>query len=542
MFGAIRRPDVVLPFVLLFVALVAYLGVREIFSWTGRSPALATGAVIFSVAAALPFASVRYEDLPRYIGIFVRWIGVAVLLQVLFDAFAFTPGIPSVLFDGGPGVIFFRYAAMVAIVAGIIGWRRPAFLVALFGFYEMYRFLLGQLSEIRVVKTDFGSMLDTGSFALVGTLTVFAICSPWVAARIPMLARWHERVGREALAKNSTLLIWSGAVGAHLANYFYSGLAKLQSGWPEPWTWLLHNPTQTSILMGLERGDNLLWAYPGLLNLIWQVFVHFTLPLNAVVLGAQLLSPAASVGRRTLLTFTVFFDLFHVVVWFTLGAIFQYWVVVNLLIFASARHLGIKNFTNPMRVVMSGMTLAAPLFFYVNHLGWLDAAKLASPQFLAHTRDGRTVEIPGPFYGIFSYNIAQGRVYAPHGAFPNWQAGNHKTLKTWRDGRVCGPMRALKQKQYASLEAVKNMVQRTDVFARQHPWYKNSNLYYFFPQHMLPNPARYVDFNRLSIDDIVSYTYRVDSVCLDLRDGRLHREVRDRWNYEIPVAAAVAAR
>jgi hypothetical protein len=294
--------------------------------------------------------------------------------------------------------------------------------------------------------------------------------------------------------------------------------------------------------MGLERGDNLLWAFPGLLNFIWQTFVIFALPLNAFVLAAQLAAPAAALGRRVLLTFTIFFDLFHVIVWFTLGAMFQYWVLVNLLIFASARHLTVKRFTNPMRVVMAAATLTAPLMFYVNHLGWLDGAKIASPQFIAHTKDGRSALVPGPYFGIFSYNIAQGRVYAPDGAFPNWQAGNHRNLVTWRDAIKCGPARAAKQKQYTSLEVVRDMVQRTDQFARAHPWYKNRNTYYYYPHHMLPNPVRFREFNRIPIEDIAYYTYRVDSVCLDLRDGKLHRDVRDRWEHVIPAVTDTASK
>jgi hypothetical protein len=537
-FSTLRRTDLVMQFVLLFVALGCYLVARKTFELAGSTPSVAAGTVVFTAAAALPFANLRYRDVPRFISIFVRWIAIAVVIQVAFDAFGFAPGVPNVLFDGGPGLIFFRYAAILALAAGILGLWRPAFLVALFGYYEMFRHLAGEVSHIHMVKTDFGSMLDTGSFALIGTLSIIALTHNWTAARVPLVAKWHERFDVAEVRKNAILLVWSGAVGAHLANYFWSGMAKVQAGWPEPWTWWLHNPTQTSILMGLERGDNLLWAFPGLLNLIWHAFILFALPLNTFVLGAQLASPAAAVGKRTLLTFTVFFDIFHVVVWFTLGALFQYWVLVNLLIFASAQHLGIKKFTNPMRLVMAGMTLLAPFFFYVNHLGWLDAAKLPSTHFLAKTRDGRLVPVPGPFFGIFAYNIAQNRLYVPDGAFPNWQAGNHKSLMTWRDGIACGPMRAARQKQYTSLQAVRDMVERTDAFARAHPWYKTMNTYYYYPHHMLPNPAHYKEFNGLSIDDITGYTYRVDSVCLDLKGGVLQRDVRDRWEYQIPATTA----
>jgi hypothetical protein len=538
----IRRLELLLPVALLLIALFAYRGIREIFALASVTPATATGAVLIALAAAVPFVRLRYPDIPRYVGIFVRWIAVAVFVQTLADGFGFAPGVPSLVHGGGPGVIFFRYAAVIALAAGIVGWWRPAFLVALIGFYMMFRLMIGQISGIDVVKTDFMSMTDTGLFALTGTLTVIALCSEQIGSRVAWVGKWHERLDVPELQKSATLLIWSAAVGAHLANYFWSGIAKLTSGWPEPWTWLLHNPTQTSILMGLERGDNLLWAFPWLLNFMWQAFVHFALPLNFLVLGIQLFSPLGALSKRVLLSFTVFFDLFHVVVWFTLGALFQYWVLVNILIFVSAQHLSVKRFTNSMRVVMALSVFIAPKFFYVNHLGWLDGAKLASPQILAHTRDGRTVSVPGPYFGLFSYNIAQGRLYAPDGAFPNWQAGNHKSLTTWHDAIICGPARAAKQKEYASLGAVRNMIERTDRFAREHPWYKGENTYYFYPHHMLPNPWRFREFNQLTIDDITGYTYRVDSVCLDLRNGVLHRDVRDRWDYSIPASAGPALR
>jgi hypothetical protein len=412
----------------------------------------------------------------------------------------------------------------------------------LFGFYGMFRGLAGQLAEIRMVRTDFMSMLDTGMLVLVGTLLVLALCSGWMASRIRWLGQLHQNIEVPKVARNAALLIWSAAVGAHLANYFWSAVAKLAAGWPEPWTWLLENPTQTSMLMALERGDAVLWAFPGMLQLIWDAFVNYALLFNFVVLFTQLFAPLAAINRRVLLALTVFFDLFHIAVYFTLGAMFQYWVLVNVLIFISAQHLGRKDFTHSMRWVLAVTTVCAPAFFYVNKLGWLDGAKIASPQFYANTRDGRSVDVPGPYFGMFSYNIAQGRLWVPDGHFPNYQAGNHNDLAKWRDALACGPLRAARQKNYTTLDAVVNMVENTDRFARSNPWYKNVNAYYYYPHHMAPNPLRFAEFNRLSIDDIVSYTYRVDSVCLDLRGGRLHRDVRDTWEYRIPAAGPAAAR
>ena len=70
---------------------------------------------------------------------------------------------------------------------------------------------------------------------------------------------------------------------------------------------------------------------------------------------------------------------------------------------------------------------------------------------------------------------------------------------------------------------------------RDHPYIKENNLYYFYPQHMLPNPFVFTEFNRLRIDDIVAYKYVVESVCLSLDNGKLVRDVRRQNEYEVRI-------
>ena len=323
-------------------------------------------------------------------------------------------------------------------------------------------------------------------------------------------------------------------MGAHLGNYLWSGIAKLEAGEPEPLTWLFHNVTQTSILMGLERGDNPLSAWPSLLQAIWDTFATFALPLNALVLGAQLLAPAAILHRRVLLSLTVFYDLFHIGVYLTLGALFLFWIVVNLLVFMTAQKLPDRKLTNGMRIIMLLTILFGDRYFYTNHLGWLDGAKIASPRFFAHDREGNSALIPGPYFGIFSYDIAMGRLYLPNNAFPMRVGGNTIGLTDWRDAQECGPMRLATQDTGVTLDAVRNLVLSTDQFAREHPWYKAWNTYYFYPHHMMPTLLTSRRSTSMKIDDIVSYTYTVDSVCLRLENGRLVRDVKDHWDVQYP--------
>ena len=122
----------------------------------------------------------------------------------------------------------------------------------------------------------------------------------------------------------------------------------------------------------------------------------------------------------------------------------------------------------------------------------------------------------------------------PENAFPQRIGGNTYGLEDWRDAQECGPKRVPRQNTGVALESVRNLVLSTDQFARNHPWYKKWNTYYYYPHHMVPNPFEYAAFNSVNLNDIVAYTYVVDSVCLSLRNGRLFRDVREHWEHRIP--------
>jgi hypothetical protein len=232
---------------------------------------------------------------------------------------------------------------------------------------------------------------------------------------------------------------------------------------------------------------------------------------------------------------TLLYDLFHVGVYFTLGALFIFWIAVNLLVFESVRHIKKDGFTPTMKATLFLSVFVSHYLFYTSHLGWLDGAKLASPSVQAETLDGRRIAVPSVFFGIRSYSIAQTVMYAPDGHFPVRIGGNSYNPTDWRDAQSCGPVTAGHQETGTSYPAVETMIRETDAAMRGAPLVKNDNLYYLYPHHMLANPLMFKDFNRLSMDDIVAYHYIVDSVCLGLADGRLTRDVRKTTDYAVDV-------
>jgi hypothetical protein len=537
--GAIRFPaaSTYLPIVLLGLSLLAYKIAHRTFYEVGHhgSDTAAFGLVAFSCALACLFAAIPYAAIPWLLRVTVRGIGAFILVQVLFDAFGAVAPPPNILFGADvPHVLFFRYAASLAVLAGVAGLWRPVFVLPLLFYYTLFRMRIGAIDGVEIVETDYLSLLDTGTFATEGALLTILLTSDWAFQRFSWLRRALGDIDRPRLLDTTSGLIWAVLVGGHLGNYFYSAIMKLQAGWPAPWTWL-HNPTQTAILLGLDRGDNPMAMFPWLVQLTWDAIRDHALVFNSFVLGIQLLSVVACLRVRTLAIICLLFDAFHIGVYLTLGAMFHFWIVMNLIIYTSALRLREEDFTLQMKACCVAATLFGSFFFYTNYLGWLDSGKLVSTNFLAITRDGRELPVPAGYFGIYSYSIAQSNMFIPDNSFRRRVAGNNHNLVEWRDAIACGPEILPHQDSAVSLDQVLGFIRRTHVFMKDHPFIKEHNLYYFYPQHMLPNPFVFTEFNGLAIDDIVAYKYVVDSVCLSLDSGRLVRDVRKRDEYEVHV-------
>ncbi len=529
--GAAPRPrlsESMMPVLVLAGVLALYCAARTVLLRMASGASvncLALDSVAFTGAALL--AHIRYGEVPAPLRPLVRGIAAVVLAQVIFDSTTLIYA-PARISAGGDQA-FFDYGAAIAVLAGAAALWRPSFALPLLFHYVAFRHQLNRVSGVAVSETDYLSMLDIGEFVTVGAISLALLGRPHMAARLPA---WDV----EELRRSAGMRVWTWAVGAHLGNYFVSGWTKIRAGGSDPLFWLMHNPTQTSILIGLERGDNPFAPWPSLVQLSWDAITGAGVLLNLFVLGVQILSPLAFFRRRWLMVFTILFDLFHLAVVATLGAFFFFWIAVNVLIYLSARRVDDQAMTPGVKVTGLVALLTAHFLFYTSHLGWLDGAKLASPSFFAVTREGRQVPVPSVYFGILSYSIAQTAMYIPDDHFPMRLGGNTYNPKEWQDAQSCGPETVHIQDTGVSLATVENMVRETDAAMRQHPAVKNGNLYYLYPHHMVANPLVFAEFNRLSIDDIVGYHYVVDSVCLGLSEGRLVRDVRKRTDYAIDVS------
>jgi hypothetical protein len=81
---------------------------------------------------------------------------------------------------------------------------------------------------------------------VIGGIIAVTVTSDWVLKRAAWLRGLMQDIPPAVLRQKGCALVWAVMVGAHLGNYFWSGVAKLLAGGPEPWTWPLANPTQNA--------------------------------------------------------------------------------------------------------------------------------------------------------------------------------------------------------------------------------------------------------------------------------------------------------
>jgi hypothetical protein len=140
---ALRVPSatVSLPLVLLLTSLLGYAAAKTVtFVMARQSETHGFVLTVFCVLAAIPFISVRYTDFPRLLRVLVRGIGIVVLAQVLFDAFGPVPPAPNVILgEANAHALFFRWTALIAVLAGVAAMWRPIFLLPLFYYYIAWR-------------------------------------------------------------------------------------------------------------------------------------------------------------------------------------------------------------------------------------------------------------------------------------------------------------------------------------------------------------------------------------------------------------------
>ncbi|QCI78716.1 hypothetical protein E6W36_00930 [Hankyongella ginsenosidimutans] len=218
-------------------------------------------------------------------------------------------------------------------------------------------------------------------------------------------------LNQDAVARG-LLLVFAAAIGGHLGNYFYSGVAKimLDGG---PLSWVLDNRLYDGIPGALEKGTLLTAAFPALTQAEYDLFKALSVPMNFVALIAQLLAVAAPLRRRWLIWITIAYDIFHLSVYLALGLLFWKWIALNTIILTTLLAVKDEQWDKAARLTCLACALVGTAFFHTATLAWYDTPGFTSVYFEAALKNGKRVRIPNAYFLSSSYQVSQGRLWWP---------------------------------------------------------------------------------------------------------------------------------
>ncbi len=476
-------------------------------------------------------ARVRMRDLPR---------PPVVILCFFFATFALYAAFPLTLppDTGLPGLAGLRlgYRHLFIPLLCVLGFWRPGFgALALFA----------MLAERRTLSAWFGDNLSATEFyplAEIGLFLVIAAALEGPARRIPFLARAREPLAESDRLPLMTKMALAG-VSLHLANYFYSALAKALVG-DHPLSWVLYNHTENMIPAHLEFGQLPLAMVDGLPGIAYATFGHVFILINALTFFGQGFAIAAPLRIRWIIAITAFYDLTHLAIFLVSGIFFYKWILLNLSIivaFAALRHTPVPR---RLQVYLIAVELLAPALFYVAHLAWWDTRSVNHERVFAVLDDGREVEVPTNYWGTFSVNYAQQRRSPELAAllFPT----RYGKPKDQRQAELANQCRLPLPADQGGSEVPPDVGDPDGSIAshvRGHHTYLLAEAdgsghieFDHYPHHIWSVPRLYPEIYGVDVRRIRAYRFVDQAVCVDFRGESFERKVVREKSFVIPVS------
>jgi hypothetical protein len=483
------------------------------------------------LAAALLLAflaPLRMAEMPKSMAIILRF------LFVLFAVyFAFPLTLPS---HAGFGILTelrLEYRQFVFPLACVLGLWRPGFGALAIG---------AAICERRTLGLWFGDKLSATEFFPVAEVAIFLVLSAMLWKIIgkngyfSRAAQPMDDDDRLSVLTKITLL----GICLHLANYFYSGVAKafLSSS---PLDWLLENQTGNMLLVANELNQLPLNIVSGLPEISYIALNKFLFLVNAATFFGQLLAIVVVARIRWIILITLFYDIMHVGILFVSGIFFYKWIVMNFAIIAGLASIRYEKVPSSFKIGMVAFILASPLVFHVANLAWWDSSATNQEHIYAVMDDGSEVEVPRNYWGSFSVNYAQQR------RLPNWdnsffpsRYGNIKDQKLNRLGNDCAIKLPVESAEDALTQETAKDSNNISTHIRRHHRYVLENVnedgtieYDFYPHHIWTMPWNFSAFEKIDKRRIRSYKFEVEAVCLGFANGQFTRKLIRKKSYEI---------
>jgi hypothetical protein len=330
------------------------------------------------------------------------------------------------------------------------------------------------------------------------------------------------------------------AIAVHLANYFWSFIAKMTLDGP-PFAWLTQNNAAYLFLAALDDNHISFGSYPSIVQLVYKLSDSLHVVSNLWVLLCQGAAITAFfLPKRLFLVLLLMFDLMHLSIIVVAGANFWPWIILNLIIaYVVAR----PDFQYQSRIPCAIATIfvvVAIRHVNVAGLGWYDTGANNRLFFEAIDDAGKLYPVPTNFFAFYSYSFGHMDYGPPNPASavgvasPN---GGTLSYRTFRAGRTCniGELRRDGSNPNPYLEKLSRFVRGYHKLVLAAEKHFGGFPYDYYPHHFYVPRGEGDAFSSLDKRQIVAYLYKQDSGCVVFEDGHLKKTVVGSGVYRIDV-------
>lgn len=394
-----------------------------------------------------------------------------------------------------------------------------------------------------LTKQDFGLSVSSTDYMVVLELGAIMALTLIPASFIQLGARLRPRWAEAAACFNRDYLNAAVVIAAavHLSNYFYSGHEKLVLQNAQWHTWMLENPTYLLTAIVRDFGYLTVFELPQVPDALMPLIEWITVPLNMLVLGAQLAVGVALFSRRAAIALTMFFDAMHLAIFGLTAIFFWKWILLNFGVVHAFAQLRRERWSVPLwlGVTALGVMLLSTSFLQVARLGWFDSGGVNHAYWQVETRGGERVDVPSNFFLDTSVSFAQQRPGRPFDGFlPTHDWGTTVDAEVMRRfTRRCAPQAPLAPALAGeALQTAGDYVRRHHRRALQRAGGRGNIAYDWYPHHIWSSPFRYDDFRQLDLSTVTAYILVVQAKCVDVdASGQITTEELARDEVRFPL-------
>jgi hypothetical protein len=457
--------------------------------------------------------------------VLTRTTAVGILAVLIFDPPDFT--LANNAYSHLAGYVDVGY--WVAVPAAALSIWRPSFLYFAALYLIWTRCAVDKISNFTIGPLDIKYMVDMAQFLAISAcgITMLRIYAERGRARCGF-----DPLRRLDLNQLAFCLAFI-AIGFHLGNYFWSGVAKLQLG-PKPWSWAVENQTQNLMLGALKRGVLPSGAVPWLTQGLFDSFGTVAPLLNIIVLVTQLFAVVAVLRVSWLRIASWAYDGLHIGIYILGGLFFWPWIWNNLSIVLAVRRRSDREIGWAPKlccIITILLGLSSRLGDSAT-LAWWDVRDIKMPMIQAQAEDGAWVDVPVSYFLSHSYAISHGYVdlAKTQGHFLPTIWGSAYAYDRVRTSGTCPEPPYIEEPESQSARAER--LKRVGAFIRAHHREllrrvdQNGHYNFYLRSHHTPsNPWMYERFSDMDIRKIRRYRLLTQSVCMSMLDGRLIQRV-----------------